>query len=823
MNRLLSPFAAALFLMAAGPLQSRAEEMDLIGRVVDENNTAVSLVRITLRPDGGVSTPPPEVTAISDQAGNFTVRVPTGTYVLSAEREGFFAVRDKRIDFTEPGDIFVIVVPRLQQTSESINVSASVPAVDVQDTTSERRLTGRQIIDIPYPATRDFRNALQIMPGVLRSPAGTLTFDGGREDQVFYSLNGFNIGDPITGRFSTRLPVESVRSVGYASGRYSPEFGKGSAGSLAIETTNGADQFRYSATNFIPGVETQKGLHIGTWAPRLNVSGPIHRGRAWFSESLDAEYSVAVVPDLPRGEDRTTRLRGASVLHGQVNLTPSQIVTFDLLGSFENAPRSGLSALDPISTSVDRSADQYFGSIKHQTYFTSGMVIDAGYAYTTTSAYERPQGFGFYAIKPEGRAGNYYVNAHKQSRRDQIRANVLAPSFEAAGVHRIKAGADIDVVHYSQDVQRTGYENYDRYGRLLNRTTFGGPTWLSIRNSQQSTYVVDAWEVRSDTTIEYGVRQDWDELVRRVVLSPRFSVAHSPFGSTRTRVAGGYAVVHDASSIELFARSLDQYSVTSRFGPDGIRIDPPTITMFRADERYRSPRYQNLSFGVEHQFGPGIRISASALRRRGVQGLTYAALPPVLEPDTPSSLTRFDLTNFRRDVYDSFSVTFHQTFGRDYSWMANYTRSRALSNAVIDVSVDQRLQVINNFGRLSWDAPDRVLSWGYLPAWSRNWAFSYLLDLRTGFPFSIVRDTGQIVGAVNSLRFPVNVRLNVHLERKFRLGRYRFALRGGINNVTNSMNATGVNNSIDSPNFLQYYGREGRHGVFRLRWLKQGE
>ena len=149
------------------------------------------------------------------------------------------------------------------------------------------------------------------------------------------------------------------------------------------------------------------------------------------------------------------------------------------------------------------------------------------------------------------------------------------------------------------------------------------------------------------------------------------------------------------------------------------------------------------------------------------------------EPDFPSSLTRFDLTNFRRDVYDSFSVTFHQTFGRDYSWMANYTRSRALSNSVIDVSVDQRLQVINNFGRLSWDAPDRVLSWGYLPAWSRNWAFSYLLDLRTGFPFSIVRDTGQIVGTVNSWRFPVNVRLNVHLERKFRLGQVPFRLARG--------------------------------------------
>ena len=174
--------------------------------------------------------------------------------------------------------------------------------------TSERRLTGRQLIDIPYPATRDFRNALRMMPGVLRHPGGALTFDGGMENQVYFTLNGFNVSDPITGRFSTRMPVEAVRSVSYSSGRYSPEFGKGSAGALAIQTTNGEDRFRASATNFVPGIDTDKGLHIGTWSPRVNISGPIRRGRAWFSESVDAEYSVAVIPDLPKGQDRTTRL-----------------------------------------------------------------------------------------------------------------------------------------------------------------------------------------------------------------------------------------------------------------------------------------------------------------------------------------------------------------------------------------------------------------------------------------------------------------------------------------------------------------------------------
>jgi hypothetical protein len=194
----------------------------------------------------------------------------------------------------------------------------------------------------------------------------------------------------------------------------------------------------------------------------------------------------------------------------------------------------------------------------------------------------------------------------------------------------------------------------------------------------------------------------------------------------------------------------------------------------------------------------------------------------VEQESTPSTET-FDLSNRRRDVYDAVSITLHQTFGSDYVWMANYTRSRALSNAVIDLSIDQRLRVQDNVGRLPWDAPHRLLSWGYLPAWSRNWAFAYMLDLRSGYPFSVVNDAEAVVGAANSWRFPRNLELNVHLERKFRLGKYRVAVRGGVNNVMNSANATGVNNVVDSRTFLHYYGRQGRHAVFRLRLLKQGD
>ena len=51
---------------------------------------------------------------------------------------------------------------------------------------------------------------------------------------------------------------------------------------------------------------------------------------------------------------------------------------------------------------------------------------------------------------------------------------------------------------------------------------------------------------------------------------------------------------------------------------------------------------------------------------------------------------------------------------------------------------------------------------------------------------------------------------------------YRFAIRGGVNNLTDTMNATAVNTVFGSPQYLRYYGSEGRHLQFRLRFFGRG-
>ncbi len=95
----------------------------------------------------------------------------------------------------------------------------------------------------------------------------------------------------------------------------------------------------------------------------------------------------------------------------------------------------------------------------------------------------------------------------------------------------------------------------------------------------------------------------------------------------------------------------------------------------------------------------------------------------------------------------------------------------------------------------------------------------YLVEYRTGFPFSIINEDGFLVGTPNSRRLPSYFDINLHFERKFRFLHYLWAWRFGFNNITNNGNPNVVNNNIDSPAYLTYGRGQLRAFAVRLRFL----
>ncbi len=799
----------------------------LAGRVVDENGAPLAGARLILRPAGDAAN---EVQAFTDPAGEYDVELPhPGRYLVDVERKGHFALRGQRLTVVAGANEADFTLNREREVFESIDVVATPPPINMETTENQETVTGTEIVNIPYPSTNNLRNALRVAPGILQGPGGRLHINGGKEEQALYTLNGFNISDPLTGRFESRLSVESVQTIDVSSGLVSAEYGKGSAGVLAIHTRTGDDKYRATATNFLPGVEYRKGLIIGNWTPRINLSGPIKRSKAWFYNSLDTVYTNTVVDELPKGADQSESWRFSDHLGVQVNLTPSNILYSGALANFYTSAREGLSALDPWETTVDRRARQWFFHAKDQAYLPNGMLVEFGYAANRTFRRLIPQGHEFYRITPEGRRGNFFLDATRKASRDQILADAFLPAFRLLGEHRVKTGADLNRVSYWQDARRTGFENYGEDFIRTRRTVFAGDGRAEIVNYEVAFFFQDSWRPQKDLLVEIGLRGDWDQILHYWNASPRIGAAWRPPGLSRTKISGGYGVIYDATNLRVFTRPMDQYALTTYFDENGHPQRGPALTLFTIDNpRPARPRYRNWVAAVEHEFPASLHARVEWLRKRGGLGFTYVnsilpGQPPPLQIlsryDVPAVDAVYRLTNDRRDKYDHLRVTVRQVIRRQYEWLVSYTRSRARSNAVVDANIDEPLLVYDNDGPMPWDAPNRVVSWGYLPTPWKKWAVAYLLEWRTGFPFSIVDEDGRVLGKVNERRFPDFFELNLHLERRFSFAGHLWAFRFGCNNLTNHNNPNTVNNNTASPHYLTFYGGAHRSLNFRIRWL----
>src|SRR5437660_6326582 len=113
------------------------------------------------------------------------------------------------------------------------------------------------------------------------------------------------------------------------------------------------------------------------------------------------------------------------------------------------------------------------------------------------------------------------------------------------------------------------------------------------------------------------------------------------------------------------------------------------------------------------------------------------------------------LANGVRDFYREFQVTSRYRVGRN-TLNASYVRSQAHGdlNDFNQFFGNNRQAVIqpNQVGRLSFDAPNRFLAWGEIAApWKLT--VSPVLDVHTGFPYSVVNESRQFVGLRNERTF----------------------------------------------------------------------
>lgn len=815
--RVNSRFCAAALVVCTAALA--AAQVRISGKVSDENGVAVPNARIEVRPeDGGAP-----VSTASDKSGLFSVALGgPGSYKIDVWREGFFRLSGTAATLGEGENQLTITLNHLQEFAESVDVVYSPPAIDLAEPAERKELNTVEILTVPYPAPHDLRNALPMFNGVVKDNSGRMHVNGAATDQTNYTLDGFNISDPVTGRFEARLNIDSVRALELQTSRFGADKGRASAGSIDVKTKMGDDRWRFGGTNFVPGVSMQGGLHLNKWTPRIEVSGPLKRSRVWLHNGFDTFYDSDTIDGLPDGENRTRSLTANNLTRVQANLTPSNILTASLLVNYMDARRAGLSFLDPIETTTNRRNKFIMATIRDQIYLGRGALLDLGFADSRILTLQVPRGDRVYEITPYGSSGNYFVNLDRHAYRQQWTANAFLPGFAAAGSHQVRFGVDFQRDSFRQETNRHDYRVLRTDMTVARQVTFAGSRFQHRHNFQGSQYIVDQWTPREGLVVEAGLRADWDQVVRDFLWSPRISAAWAPAALRDTKFSAGYGIFYDALSLGTLTHHQDQISYSTFFERDGAARGPVETAFFLNEDDLRVPRYRTVSVSAERKLPFDFYGRAAYTHRMGSAGFTF-----VNEMDPPGIAGYYFLRNWRNDRYRAFEFSLRRTFGR-FEWSAGYTRSRARTDAVVDYSLENPIFAPQAPGPFPWDTPNRLLMWGWAPVPKRmlpRWAASivgetdaaYLVEYRSGFPFSVVNEEGFMVGPPNSLRLPAYFSVNLHFERKFRALHYLWAWRFGFNNLTNNGNPNNVNNNIDSPAYLAYGRGQSRAFTVRLR------
>lgn len=819
------PATIALLALSMWCVCSRAQ-VAIAGRVVDEHAAGVAGARVEIRPAAGGTA----VVASSDEAGNFKINLPAaGTYEITTERQGFYLFHLMGQQFEGAGHQLTIVLNHQQEFSERIDVVASPTPIDPQQPSDRRELDNTEIQTIPFPAPQDYRNALQLFDGVIQDNAGRYHFNGAGVSQTSYTLDGFNISNPVTGALDARINIDSIQSMAVESSRFSAENGRGSAGVLDLKSKMGDDRLRFAGTNFIPGISSDSGWHVNKWTPRLELSGPIAKGRAWFHNGADMFYSDDVVNGLPSGQNRTHGTTISDLSRFQVNITPTNNLTGGVLVNLSDRTREGLSFVNPAETTTNFRGVTFMSNLRDQQYFSGGALLDVGFADTRGLLRNTPQGTDVFQITPFGSRGNYFLDLDRHFYRQQVISNLFLPVMHLWGTHLLKFGIDSEREAFHQQNNRHDYEVLLADGTVSRFVTFVGSPFLKRKNFEAAQYIQDHWNLSDRFSIEAGLRLEWNEIVRDLEVAPRFSMAWSPRGLGGTKFSAGWGVYHDAIRMELVSMQQDQTSLATYFLPGG-GTRGPVPTVFQVDDQtLRAPYFRSASFGVERKMPSNFYVKAGYIHRAGVHGFAFNPLIP----ETPAALynsATYVLTNSRSDRYDAFDFSVQRTFAGKFEWFAGYTRSRARTNSAMDYSLENPIFGAQASGPLPWDAPNRFHTWGWVPVpkkilpqrlWfvSRNLTAAYLAEYRTGFPFSVVDQQSLLVGRPNEMRYPGYFSLNLHIEKQFRAVHYLWAWRGGLDNITNNGNPNSVNNVTGTPQYLTFGRGQARAFSVRLRFL----
>lgn len=285
----LSALFSALFCASLAFGQSAS----VTGTVTDPSGAQVAGAKVTaVNADTGVATG-----ATSNDTGLYAFpSLQPGKYTVTAERTGFRKAAISDITLQIGSQVSVNLGLELGQTSETVEVSATVTAINATSATVGDVVTGKQLQDLPLTG-RSAYGLLNTQPGVVGTTGTNFYLNGNQGNAINYTMDGINAqNNLLTGSFynySNVASVDRIEEMRVVTSPADAEYGRGS-GQVQMVTRGGGGTFRgavfeelrntaFNANDFFNNTRGQQRNILIQNNYGVRFGGPLKKNRTFFN------------------------------------------------------------------------------------------------------------------------------------------------------------------------------------------------------------------------------------------------------------------------------------------------------------------------------------------------------------------------------------------------------------------------------------------------------------------------------------------------------------------------------------------------------------
>jgi hypothetical protein len=594
-----------------------------------------------------------------------------------------------------------------------------------------------------------------------------------------------------------------------------------------IETKPPAEKWNFYVKNFVPAILGKNGSMVGIAqaTPGVDFGGPLLGDKVFFSEVFQYDMKKTTVRGLPWPDDINKKQGFNSFTTLELVLSPKQILTLTVNAFPLRQQHVGINALVPEPASNDLNQKGIAVHLSDKYQLDSGAIFSAIAQYTRFDSNAHGQGLHDMLISPAGWGGNFFNQWSRRGKQFQ-----LLPSYQFAeknwlGRHQIHLGVDLNYRSYFGVSTANPVQLLEQNGTLDERINFRPTGAQNASDTAVAEFVQDHWILNPHWTVDAGARLSSESAGWSAAFAPRVGIAYTPNKDGKTVIRAGAGLFYSMLPLLAAGFDLNPIRVVSQFDSTGQLIGPP-VTYTNAYVGGTNP----LNTGILPQ-GPGTTPrnftwsleGDRELRRNMVWRVGYIDSHTtylfVVNPFTAAAgqdsflgLTNTGSSHYREiESTVRFTVHEHHEVNASYIW----SRTQGDLNNLSDAMIPFLEPVIrpNVYGVLPSDVPNRVVAWGVFSL-PKQFTFSPILDVHSGYPYSNVDVLENYVGTPNGQRFATYLSLDVKIYRVFpvpflgaksgkihhiRLGFYSL-------NVTNHGNFNAVFNNVTAPNFGQFVG-----------------